>query len=93
MWVGVSAVGLAVGCPARVGDSADSVKILALDVVFQSGDFPFARVHGKAALGIDDGKSRAVIPSILKSVKSFDEDGISFPLSHIAYNSAHDFFL
>ena len=90
--MGVDVVRFAVCRPTGVGDADRSVQILGFDEMFQIGDFALAFEHVQNSFPIDQCESCAVVTAIFQAVKSFYQNGVSLPFTHVTYNSTHNVF-
>ena len=90
--MGVDVVRFAVRRPTGVGDTDRSIQILGFDETFQIGDFALAFEHVQNSFSIDQSQSCAVVTSVFQAVKSFYQNGVSLPLTHVTYNSTHNVF-
>ena len=88
--MGVDVVRFAVCRPTGVGDADRSVQILGFDEMFQIGDFALAFEHVQNSFPIDQCESCAVVTAIFQAVKSFYQNGVSLPFTHVTYNSTHN---
>lgn len=85
----IDVIGFTMGCPSGMSNAYGGVEIFEINqMIFQFGNLTLLLVNAQAFL-VQEGYAGTVIAPVFQSFKSFDDDGQSFLLAYISYNSAH----
>src|SRR5690606_15524772 len=88
MWMRIAVRRLTVGCPTGMPDARGGRCPPPGGKRFQRRDFTLLFIHQDILSGVQ-GNPCTVIAAILQFLQSFNQDGISFFLAGVAYNSTH----
>ena len=90
MRMSIGAAGLTMRCPSGMCDASIAADVLLFTERHQVGHFALGLIYIQAAFIVNQRHASAVITTILQSLETFNQNGIGFFASYIAYNSTHN---